>query len=234
MGTNEQTTDGPGRLASSGVPGVAEAGTGNSRTGSISLPSERKLVTILFADIVDSTKLIEALDPEEAADRLGPLIRAMVSGIHQYGGTVIRSEGDAILALFGAPHAYEDHAVRACHSAIAILRRVAELNDPALNLRVALNSGEVMVRPVVRDVSVEYEVTGVPMHVASRVEKLAKPGMIYATRATIQLVEGLVNATRLGHFTMKGMSEPVELFEVVGALGRASGAWFDAFRWPRI
>jgi class 3 adenylate cyclase/tetratricopeptide (TPR) repeat protein len=214
MGTNEQTTDGPGRLASSGVPGVAEAGTGNSRTGSISLPSERKLVTILFADIVDSTKLIEALDPEEAADRLGPLIRAMVSGIHQYGGTVIRSEGDAILALFGAPHAYEDHAVRACHSAIAILRRVAELNDPALNLRVALNSGEVMVRPVVRDVSVEYEVTGVPMHVASRVEKLAKPGMIYATRATIQLVEGLVNATRLGHFTMKGMSEPVELFEV--------------------
>ena len=214
MGIDEQTTDGPERVASNTLQDVAEAGTANSRTGAIPLPSERKLVTILFADIVDSTQLIEALDPEEAADRLGPLIRAMVSGIHQYGGTVIRSEGDAIVALFGAPQAYEDHAVRACHSAIAILRRVAELNDAALKLRVALNSGEVMVRPVVRDVSVEYEVTGVPMHIASRVEKLAKPGSICATRATIQLVEGLVNATRLGYFTVKGLSEPVELFEV--------------------
>lgn len=214
MVIDEQPTDGPEMLPPSAARGVAEAGTATSRTGSVQLPSERKLVTILFADIVDSTQLIEALDPEEAAERLGPLIRAMVSGIHQYGGTVIRSEGDSIVALFGAPHAYEDHAVRACHSAIAILRRVAELEDAALKLRVALNSGEVMVRPVVRDVSVEYEVTGVPMHIASRVEKLARSGSIYATRATIQLVEGLVNATPLGHFTIKGLSEPVELFEV--------------------
>lgn len=214
MVRDEQSSDGPDKLTPGLARGVAGAGTATSRTGSIQLPSERKLVTILFADIVDSTQLIEALDPEEAADRLGPLIRAMVGGIHQYGGTVIRSEGDSIVALFGAPHAYEDHAVRACHSAIAILRRVVELEDAALKLRVALNSGEVMVRPVVRDVSVEYEVTGVPMHIASRVEKLARSGSIYATRATIQLVEGLVNAAPLGHFTIKGLSEPVELFEV--------------------
>lgn len=214
MVINEQSKDGPDRLPSTAAQDAADLGAANSRVGSIPLPSERKLVTILFADIVDSTQLIEALDPEDAADRLGPLIQAMVSGIHQYGGTVIRSEGDAIVALFGAPHAYEDHAVRACHSAIAILRRVAELNDAALKLRVALNSGEVMVRPVVRDVSVEYEVTGMPMHIASRIEKLARPGTIYATRATIQLVEGLVNATLLGKFTIKGLSEPVELFEV--------------------
>lgn len=224
MGTNQHTNDGPEGLESSDVPGVAEFSTRSSRTGPISLPSERKLVTILFADIVDSTKLIEELDPEEAADRLGPLLRSMIGGIHQYGGTVIRSEGDAIVALFGAPHAYEDHAVRACHSAIAILRRVAELGDPALNLRVALNTGEVMVRPVVRDVSVEYEVTGVPMHIASRVEKLTKPGMIYGTRATIQLVEGLVNTTPLGHFIVKGLSEPIELFEV-STLPLSSAPW---------
>ncbi|MDB5583222.1 MAG: hypothetical protein JWR80_8398 [Bradyrhizobium sp.] len=228
MVTDEPTTGGPDRPASGDVvdvaQGGAQAGTGHSRAGSILLPSERKLVTILFADIVDSTQLIEALDPEEAADRLGPLIQAMVAGIHQYGGTVIRSEGDAIVALFGAPHAYEDHAVRACHAAIAIRRRVGELNDAALKLRIALHSGEVMVRPVVRDVSVEYEVTGVPMHVASRIEKLAQPGTICATRATIQLVGGLVNATRLGVFPLRGFSEPVELYEV-SSLPLSSAPW---------
>jgi class 3 adenylate cyclase/tetratricopeptide (TPR) repeat protein len=224
MGTNQQTNDGPDSFTSSDVPDAAEFSTRSSRSGPIELPSERKLVTILFADMVDSTKLIEELDPEEAADRLGPLLRSMIGGVHQYGGTVIRSEGDAIIALFGAPHAYEDHAVRACHSAIAIVRHIADLSDPVLNLRVALNTGEVMVRPVVRDVSIEYEVTGVPMHVASRVEKLTKPGMIYATRATIQLVGGLVNTTPLGHFTAKGLSEPFELFEV-SPLPLSSAPW---------
>lgn len=223
MVTSEPTTGGPDRPAASDILDDAQAGVGNSR-GSVSLPSERKLVTIVFADIVNSTQLIEALDPEEAADRLAPLIQAMVAGIHQYGGTVIRSEGDAIVALFGAPHAYEDHAVRACHAAIAIRRRVSELDDAALKLRIALHSGEVMVRPVVRDVSVEYEVTGVPMHVASRIEKLAQPGTICATRATIQLVEGLVNATRLGLFALKGFTEPIELYEV-SSLPLSSAPW---------
>jgi class 3 adenylate cyclase/tetratricopeptide (TPR) repeat protein len=203
---------------------ITDTEAGNSRAGPIPLPSERKFVTVLFADAVESTKLVEALDPEEAADRLGPLIQAMVSGIHKYGGTVIRSEGDAIVALFGAPHAYEDHAVRACHSAIAIQAHVAELNDCALNVRVALNSGDVMVRPMVRDVSVEYEVTGIPMHIASRVEKLTLPGKIYATRATIQLVEGLVNATRLGDFEIRGLSDTIELFEV-SSLPLSSAPW---------
>jgi class 3 adenylate cyclase/tetratricopeptide (TPR) repeat protein len=193
-----------------------------SRPGSIALPSERKVVTVLFADTVESTRLIEALDPEEASHRLGPLIQAMVSGIHQYGGTVIRSEGDAIVALFGAPHAYEDHAVRACQSAIAVLRRVVELNDDELKIRVALHSGEVMVRPVVRDVSVEYEVTGMPMHVASRVEKLTKASTICATRATAQLVEGLVGVTWLGRFELRGLSEAVDLFEVTSPLTATS------------
>src|ERR1700753_174043 len=89
------------------------------RPGAIALPSERKIGTVLFSDTVESTRLIEALDPEEVSDRLGPLIQAMVGGVHQYGGTVIRSEGDAIVALFGAPHAFEDHAGRACPSPIA-------------------------------------------------------------------------------------------------------------------
>ena len=224
MNTSEQPTGDPGRLAPGDAPLIAEPGGGSSRAGSIPLPSERKFVTILFADAVESTKLVEAMDPEEAADRLGPLIQAMVSGIHKYGGTVIRSEGDAIVALFGAPHAYEDHAVRACHSAISIQEHVAELNDSALNVRVALNSGEVMVRPMVRDVSVEYEVTGIPMHIASRVEKLTAPGKIYATRATIQLVEGLVNTTRLGDFEVRGLSDTIELFEV-SSLPLSSAPW---------
>src|SRR5579871_381959 len=219
MVTNEDRVEGR-RPSPPGSP--AETSLVASRPASIALPSERKVVTVLFADTVESTRLIEALDPEEASDRLGPLIQAMVGGIHQYGGTVIRSEGDAIVALFGAPHAYEDHAVRACQSAIAILRRVVELNDDELQIRVALHSGEVMVRPVVRDVSVEYEVTGVPMHVASRVEKLAKAGTIYATRATVQLVEGLVSVSWLGSFELRGLSEAVELFEVTSPLAATS------------
>jgi predicted ATPase/class 3 adenylate cyclase len=189
---------------------------------SIILPSERKVVTILFADAVESTQLIEALDPEEASDRLGPLIQAMVDGIHQFGGTVIRSEGDAIVALFGAPHAYEDHADRACHAAIAMLRRVSELADAALNIRVALHSGDVMVRSMVRDVSVSYEVTGMPMHVTSRVEKLTKAGAIYATSATVQLIRGLVGVRSVGRHVIRGLSDTMELFEVSLPLSTAS------------
>jgi class 3 adenylate cyclase/tetratricopeptide (TPR) repeat protein len=180
----------------------------------VQLPTERKFVTVMFADIVDSTALIQSLDPEEAADRLTPVLGVMVEGVHRYGGTVIRSAGDGIVALFGAPHAYEDHAIRACQSAIAMHRNVDELNDVALKIRVALNSGEVMVRPVLRDVSLEYEPSGLTMHVASRIEKFAAPGTICAAGATMRLIEGLVQAKPLGSFPVKGLSEPVELFEI--------------------
>ncbi len=210
MVTSEDS-DGQSASPPEGLPVIRTAG---AWPNSIILPSERKVVTILFADAVESTQLIESLDPEEASDRLGPLIQAMVDGIHQFGGTVIRSEGDAIVALFGAPHAYEDHADRACHAAIAMLRRVSELEDAALNIRVALHSGDVMVRSMVRDVSVSYEVTGMPMHVTSRVEKLTKAGAIYATSATVQLIRGLVGVRSVGRHVIRGMSDTMELFEV--------------------
>lgn len=216
-------TSGESEERSSSPPeGLPAVKTAIPWPNSIILPSERKVVTILFADTVESTRLIETLDPEEASDRLGPLIQAMVDGIHQFGGTVIRSEGDAIVALFGAPHAYEDHAVRACHAAIAMLRRVAELGDAALNIRVALHSGEVLVRSMVRDVSVSYEVTGMPMHVTSRVEKLTRAGAIYATSATVQLVRGLVGVKSIGRHEIRGLSETIELFEVSLPLSTAS------------
>ena len=149
------------------------------------------------------------MDPEEAADRLGPLIQAMVSGIHKYGGTVIRSEGDAILAL-SAPHLPISHAVRACHSAFR--SRTTSPNSTTCPERPGDGQlGEAMVARWFAMSRSNMRCPGFPSH--GRTGREAD-GARDATRATIQLVEGLVNTTRLGDFEVRGLSDTIELFEV--------------------
>ena len=193
-------------------------------TSRAALEGERKQVTVLFADLKGSTELIEGVDPEEARRLLDPALHVMMDAVHRYEGTVNQVLGDGIMALFGAPVAHEDHAVRACYAAPAMqaaMRRYAEevrrshgLEMPA---RVGLNSGEVVVRSIGNDLHMDYSAVGQTTHLAARMEQLATPGSIRLTAATLRLAEGLVQVNALGAFPVKGLAEPVEVFELVGA-----------------
>jgi class 3 adenylate cyclase len=189
-----------------------------------SLAGERKQVTVFFADIKDSTRLIEGLDPEAAQQLLDPVIHLMMDAVHRFEGTVNQVLGDGIMALFGAPIAHEDHALRACYAALALQSAVRPYADEVrrrhgmtLQLRVGLNAGEVVVRAIGNDLHMDYSAVGQTTHLAARMEQLATPGSILLTAATLRLVEGLVQLTALGPVPVKGLTEPVEVFELVGA-----------------
>src|SRR5262245_40828573 len=188
------------------------------------LEGERKQVTVLFADLKDSTRLIEGLDPEAARQLLDPALHLMMDAVHRFEGTVNQVLGDGIMALFGAPIAHEDYALRACYAALAMqvtLRRysddVRRTQGLTLHTRVGLNSGEVVVRTISNDLHMDYSAVGQTTHLAARMEQLATPGTILLTAATLRLVEGLVRVNPLGPTPVKGLTEPVEVYELVGA-----------------
>jgi class 3 adenylate cyclase/tetratricopeptide (TPR) repeat protein len=193
-------------------------------TSRSALEGERKQVTVLFADLKGSTELIRDLDPETAQHLLDPALHHMMDAVHRFEGTVNQVLGDGIMALFGAPVAHEDHAVRACYAALAMqtaLRRYAEevrrSHGLEMQVRVGLNSGEVVVRTIHNDLHMDYSAVGQTTHLAARMEQLATPGSIRLTAATLRLVEGLVQVNALGRFPVRGLPEPVEVFELVGA-----------------
>jgi class 3 adenylate cyclase/tetratricopeptide (TPR) repeat protein len=188
------------------------------------MEGERKQVTVLFADLKGSTELIRDLDPEAAQKLLDPALQRMMDAVHRYEGTVNQVLGDGIMALFGAPVAHEDHAVRACYAALAMqaaMRRYAEevrrSHGLEMQARVGLNSGEVVVRAIGNDLHMDYSAVGQTTHLAARMEQLATPGSIRLTAATFRLVEGLVQVNALGQFPVRGLSEPVEVYELTGA-----------------
>ncbi len=188
------------------------------------LEGERKQVTVLFADIKDSTELIKDLDPEAAQQLLDPALHRMMEAVHRYEGTVNLVLGDGIMALFGAPIAHEDHAIRACYAALAMqaamrnyTEEVRRTHGLEMRIRVGLNSGEVVVRAIGNDLHMDYSAVGQTTHLAARMEQLATPGSIRLTAATLRLVEGLVQVTTLGQVPVKGLAEPVEVFELVEA-----------------
>src|SRR6516162_3970846 len=148
----------------------------------------------------------------------------MMDAVHRFEGTVNQVLGDGIMALFGAPVAHEDHAVRACYAALAMqtaMRHYAEdvrrTHSLEMQARVGLHSGEVVVRAIGNDLHMNYSAVGQTTHLAARMEQLATPGSIRLTAATLRLAEGLVRVTSLGQFPVKGLTEPVEVFELVGA-----------------
>jgi class 3 adenylate cyclase/tetratricopeptide (TPR) repeat protein len=188
------------------------------------LEGERKQVTVLFADLKDSTELIRGLDPEAAQQLLDPAIHHMMDAVHRFEGTVNQVLGDGIMALFGAPIAHEDHALRACYAALAMQAAMRAYTDDVrrtrgleLRMRVGLNAGEVVVRAIGNDLHMDYSAVGETTHLAARMEQLATPGTIRLSAATLRLVEGLVQVTALGPVPVKGLAEPVEVFELMGA-----------------
>jgi class 3 adenylate cyclase/tetratricopeptide (TPR) repeat protein len=193
-------------------------------TSRSALAGERKQVTVLFADIKDSTELIKDLDPEAAQQLLDPALHRMMEAVHRFEGTVNQVLGDGIMALFGAPLAHEDHALRACYAALTMQTAMREYTEAIrrahgieMRIRVGLNSGDVVVRAIGNDLHMDYSAVGQTTHLAARMEQLATPGTIRLTAATLRLVEGLVQVNTLGPIPVKGLTESVEVFELVGA-----------------
>jgi len=187
------------------------------------IEGERKRVTVLFADIRGSTSFIEKLDPEEVRKHFDPVLRVMMDAVHRYDGTVNQLLGDGIMALFGAPLAHQDHAVRACYAALAMqadLRRAAEKSGAAassLRIGIGINSGEVVVRSLTNDLNIDYSALGQTTHLAARMEALAGPGSIVITAHTLREAEGFVEVKSLGAQQVKGFTSAIEAFEVIGA-----------------
>jgi class 3 adenylate cyclase/tetratricopeptide (TPR) repeat protein len=188
------------------------------------IEGERKQVTVLFADLKGSMELLADRDPEQTRKLLDPILEHMMDAVHHYEGTVNQVMGDGIMALFGAPLAHEDHAVRACYAALRMqesVRRYAEEVRRAegipIQIRVGLNSGEVVVRSIGSDLHMDYTAVGQTTHLAARMEQMATPGTVLTTGATLSLVEGWVEARSLGPMPVKGLEAPLEVCEIVGA-----------------
>jgi class 3 adenylate cyclase len=169
-------------------------------------------------------ELLADRDPEEARKLLDPVLERMMESVHRYEGTVNQVMGDGIMALFGAPVAHEDHAVRACYAALRMQELVKAYADQAfrthgitLRIRVGLNSGEVVVRSIRSDLRIDYSAVGQTTHLAARMEQLASPGTIWMTARTLGLVDALVQSQALGPVPIHGLDSPVEVFQLQGA-----------------
>jgi class 3 adenylate cyclase len=193
------------------------------------LEGERKQITVLFADLKGSMELLADRDPEEARKLLDPVLERMMEAVHRYEGTVNQVMGDGIMALFGAPVAHEDHATRACYAAIDLQRVMRRLTEDlrrshgvTVEVRVGLNSGEVVVRTISSDLHMDYTAIGQTTHLAARMEQLASPGTTLLTAETLRLAEGYIEVKPLGTMPVKGLPAPVDAYELTGAGPRRS------------
>ena len=215
-------------------------------TSRAALEGERKQVTALFADLKGSMELFADRDPEDARKILDPVLDHMMEAVHRFEGTVNHVMGDGIMALFGAPLAHEDAAVRACYAALRMqetVKRYAEgvrrSEGIPIQIRVGLNSGEVVVRSIGSDLRMDYTVVGQTMNVAARMEQMAVPGSILISADTLAMAEGYVQVKPLGAMKVKGLDAPARGLRGDGrghgalAHGSGRGARAHAVRGPR-
>lgn len=190
---------------------------------------ERKNLTLLFADIRNSTNLIDSLgDPELGMRRLEPVLDLMKEAVHRYDGIVNKIQGDGVMALFGAPpRPHEDHAVRGCLAALAMQDSIARLADPGMQIRVGLHTGEVVVQTVENTIYQTYDAAGANVHIANRMEQMAEEGAILITRDTYAGARQFVEVAPLGMQAIRGISTPVEVFRLTGLLSAPAS---DIFR----
>jgi class 3 adenylate cyclase/tetratricopeptide (TPR) repeat protein len=205
----KKSTDGPIRIADTTAPE--------------DLDGERKTVTALFADIKGSTELQQDLDPEQARAIIDPALKIMIDAARRYDGYV-QNTGDGIFALFGAPAAHEDHPQRAIHAALRMQQEIRRYGDRLLQgggvpieIRVGVNTGEVVMRPLrTGDSNSEYAPIGLTTNLASRMQAVARSGSIVVSEATRKLVEGYFQLKPIGPTKVKGVNEPVHVYEVTG------------------
>lgn len=190
----------------------------NSQLRALSVSGgEYKRLTVLFADIRNSTQLIAGIDPESAIQRMQPALDAMRDAVHRYDGLVNKVQGDGIMALFGAPHPHEDHAVRGCLAALAMQDAVTRLNDSELQIRVGVHTGEVVVQAVNNSLYQTYDAAGIAVHLANRLENEAGAGYPLISSSTFAEARQFIDARPLGPQQIRGIAEPIELFALLGS-----------------
>ena len=186
---------------------------------------ERKIITVLFADIKGSMALLDGMDPDLARQVIDPALQLMMNAVYRYEGYVAQALGDGIFALFGAPIAREDHARRALYAALSMqeqmkgygARLLQERGLPAMQIRVGIHTGEVVVRSIPTDTQrADYVPIGHSTGLAARIENVAAPGAVVVSESTHRLTEGYFEFRSLGSVPMKGVSEKVNLYEVTG------------------
>ncbi|KRQ94803.1 hypothetical protein CQ12_04600 [Bradyrhizobium jicamae] len=183
------------------------------------IAGERKFLTVLCSDLQRSTDLISELDPEEAISRLEPALIAMRTAVRRSRGIVSKEGGDGLIALFGAPHADDNHAVLACHAALELVRRIKLLNDPELHVRVGVHSGYVVAHVIEADFSSIYEAGGPAVHLVKRFESTANAGQILASESCQSLATGIVTFKALPPKRLEGFPALVPCYEVVEISG---------------
>lgn len=191
--------------------------------GTSGAKGERRVITVLFADVVNSTGLAERLDPEDWTEIMNEALPSMTAPIHRYGGTVARLMGDGLLALFGAPVAHEDDPRRAVFAALdmvesvrAFAAKVKREHQIDFEIRVGINTGPVVVTDVGSTSAMEYTAMGDAVNVAARMQQTAAPGTIQLSAETYRLVAAQVDTVCLGEVELKGKAEPVTTYRVVG------------------
>jgi adenylate cyclase len=192
---------------------------------------ERKRLTILFADIRNSTGLIDSLgDPELGMRRLQPVLDLMNEAVVRYEGVVNKSQGDGIMALFGAPQPHEDHAVRGCLAALAMQDGVTRFGDPDLQIRVGVHTGEVVVQAIEHGIYQTYDAAGANVHLANRMEQLADAGAILISKETYNAAKQFVEVEPHGLQTIRGIAAPIETFKLRGLQHAPSSGVFRSGR----
>jgi adenylate cyclase len=192
---------------------------------------ERKRLTILFADIRNSTGLIDSLgDPELGMRRLQPVLDLMNEAVVRYEGVVNKSQGDGVMALFGAPQPHEDHAVRGCLAALAMQDGVSRFGDPDLQIRVGVHTGEVVVQAIEHGIYQTYDAAGANVHLANRMEQLADAGTVLISKETYTAAKQFVEVEPLGLQTIRGIAAPIEMFRLRGFQHAPSSGVFRSGR----
>jgi predicted ATPase/class 3 adenylate cyclase len=193
-------------------------------TARSSIEGERKLLTVLFADVANYTAMAEKLDPEIVHQIMDGCFNLLMSEIHKYEGTINQFTGDGVMTLFGAPVAHEDHAQRACHAALSIQKSIAEYGNKMMKdfavefkMRIGINSGPVVVGAIGDNLRMDYTAIGDTTNLASRIENMARPGTILVSSHTHKLARDFFEFKSLGKIEVKGKEALQEAFELIKA-----------------
>ena len=188
------------------------------------IEGERKLVTVLFADVANYTSISEKLDPEEVHEIMDGCLKIVMDEIHRYEGTIDKFTGDGVMALFGAPLAHEDHAQRACYAALAIQRVIKEYGEiikkeyrAEFKMRVGLNSGSVIVGAVGNDLRMDYTAIGDTTNLASRMQSMSKPGNVLVSIDTYRIAGDFFKFEPIGKVRVKGKEIDLEVYQLIKA-----------------
>ena len=189
-----------------------------------SIEGERKLVTVLFADVANYTSIAEKLDPEEVHQIMDGCFKILMDEIHRYEGTINQFTGDGVMALFGAPVAHEDHGQRACHAALSIQKaiegygeKISAQHGAEFKMRIGLNSGPVVVGSIGDDLRMDYTAVGDTTNLASRMQGLASRGSVLVSAHTHRLARDFFEFKSLGEIPVKGKEKPQEAYELLRA-----------------